>query len=112
MTGLLLLAIAGVLWFCYALVGAFVALGGHAPLPRSIQPLLEPTSNVSTSWGGRLGAVIVAGIWLVVGTVPQIALLNEALTGHTQPLETLAIALGSIACLAWLGFLSLRYLHR
>jgi hypothetical protein len=113
MTGLLLLAMASALWFAYAVVGAFVALGGPRPLPRFVRPLLEQTPTVAETRAGRVGAVAVAAVWLVLAFGPQLALLREALSGRTEPSETLAIALGTMVCVGWSGFLSLRYLrHR
>jgi hypothetical protein len=91
------------------MTGFAVAVGGDERLPSRVRLLLEPTESYSTSWVAHLGAGIVGGVWLVLAVLPEVALVNELRLGRATTLETGAIVLNVIGCIAWLTFLGWRY---
>lgn len=105
----MLLAAVAFLWFCYVTMGVFVAIGGPQRAPQVLVRLFDPTHRVATTAVRRVGVAAAAALSVIIGSVPEAALVREVLTGRTSTPESVAITLGLMGCIVWLGFMSLRY---
>lgn len=105
----MVLAIAACLWFCYVVLGVFVAAGGPNRAPAVLVRLFQPTYRPATTTVRRFGILVGSVLSLIVAVLPEAAVVRELAVGRTALQENVTILASVVACLLWVGFLGVRY---